>query len=228
MEYMARTYNMDCFELMDNLKEEGQKIDLVLTDTPYDIKPSHNEYFGKIDLKTMWEKLQPISKENTTYLFFGIEPFNTHLRNSNIQEWKYDWYWLRSKMSGFAQAKHRPLKVIETISVFSKADMSYNSKNKMKYYPQDTITDEKGNISNYPINLLIYDNPTNKKHPTQKPVDLLMYLIETYTDEEATVLDFCMGSGSTGVACKYTNRKFIGCDKSRKYYEIARKRLEEE
>lgn len=221
-------YNTDCFKMMDTLKEKETKVDLVLTDTPYDIKPSHNEYFGKINLQKMWEKLQPISKPNTTYLFFGIEPFNTHLRQSNIKEWKYDWYWLRSKMSGFAQAKNRPLKVIETISVFSKADMSYNSKNKMKYYPQDTITDEKGNVSNYPINLLLYDNPNPRVHPTQKPVDLLMYLIETHTDKEDIVLDFCMGSGSTGVACKYTNRKFIGCDKSEKYFKIAEERIKTE
>ena len=166
-----------------------------------------------------------MGKTPTTYLFFGVEPFNTHLRKSNIKEWKYDWYWLRSKMSGFAQARNRPLKVLETITVFSKADVSYNSTNKMKYYPQDTITEEDGTVSNYPINLLIYDNPSQRLHPTQKPVDLLMYLIETYTDKHDTVLDFCMGSGSTGEACKYTNRNFIGCDRSRKYYEIAERRL---
>ena len=173
----------------------------------------------------MWKKLQPISNPNTSYLFFGIEPFNTHLRQSNIQEWKYDWYWLRSKMSGFAQAKNRPLKVLEIISVFSKADMSHNSKNKMKYNPQDIITDRKGTVKNYPINLLMYNNPSKRQHPTQKPVKLLEYLIRTHTDEGDIILDFCMGSGSTGVACQHTQRNFIGNDISKKYYEIAEKRM---
>jgi site-specific DNA-methyltransferase (adenine-specific) len=177
------------------------------------------------------------------------------LRCSNLKEYKYDWYWKKSRPGGFVNAKLRPLKDVETISVFSNGMAANGSSNNMPYYPQglvdcDVVLKRKNaNIStsavspsrksflaerkitktNYPKQILEFANPNSKMlHPTQKPIDLLEYLIKTYTLENEIVLDNTMGSGSTGVACVITDRKFIGIERDKTYFDIASKRINDE
>jgi site-specific DNA-methyltransferase (adenine-specific) len=178
---------------------------------------------------------------------FGSEPFSSFLRCSNMQMYKYDWVWDKKTGLGFFDSKYRPLKQHEIISVFSIGGCSNGSRIQMAYYPQGLIPttkknkNTKSNILNsepkkrkelntthtgYPKTILTYGRESGL-HPTQKPVALLEYLIKTYTLEGETVLDNCIGSGSTGVACLNTNRNFIGIEKDDKYFEIAKKRIEE-
>ena len=238
----------DCLEEMDKLISGGQKVDLILCDLPYGT--TANEWDTIIPFKDMWDKLNQLSTSITTFILFGSEPFSTKLRMSNLTDYKYDLYWNKSKVTGFVHANNKPLKDIELISVFSKGTTVHKnqSKNRMVYNPQGLIEINKSvsageskfgtmngkrpshksdyiqKYTNYPKMLLHYDNPTKNYHPTEKPVALLEYLIKTYSNEKDTVLDFTMGSGSTGVACLQTNRNFIGIELEPKYYEIAKER----
>lgn len=164
---------------------------------------------------------------------------------SNIKKYKYDWYWQKPQGTNFLNSSFQPMKVVESIHVFSDMASSYSKKGTMSYFPIKTIgkpykatsstgrfkfnSCPAGNVTinkgdRFPINVLKF--ATDKgKHATQKPVALLEYLIKTYTLEGETVLDFTMGSGSTGVACKNLGRKFIGIEKDDKYFEIARQRI---
>ena len=190
----------------------------------------------------MWAQLNRIIKKNGAIVLFGSEPFSSLLRVSNLKMFKYDWIWEKDNGTGFLNAKKQPLKVVETISVFYKSQCSYNPQMRLGYKPYKTTqgatkTENYGkqtgaiSVSNgerYPLNLIKFPrDKTNKIHPTQKPVALLEYLIKTYTQENEVVLDFTMGSGSTGVACINTNRKFIGIEKVDKYFEFAEKRVNE-
>lgn len=241
----------DCLEVMPKLADDGVKVDLVLTDPPYGT--TANEWDSIIPFDEMWDKLNQLSSNITTFALFGSEPFSTKLRMSNLKDYKYDLYWNKSRASGFVHAKNKPLKNIELISIFSKGTTVHKgqSKNRMTYNPQGLIKthivhknaknkfkncfgkrpSQKDEViqeyTNYPKMLLVYDNPTNLYHPTEKPVELLEYLIRTYTDENDTVLDFTMGSGSTGVACLNTNRNFIGIELDENYYKIAQERCKE-
>ena len=185
----------------------------------------------------MWEQLKRIIKPNGAIVLFGSEPFSSALRMSNIKQYKYDWYWRKSRPSGFLDCKKKPLNDVEQILVF-------NSK---IYYPQDTKPcnvksgrkTKKGEVyggkvgedyiqtvGNYPRRVLDFASVHNVgSHPTQKPVALLEYLIKTYTQENETVLDFTFGSGSTGVAAKNLNRSFIGIELDEKYFQIAKERI---
>jgi DNA modification methylase len=225
----------DCLELMKKIPDNS--IDMVLTDPPYGTTAC--KWDTIIDFELMWKQLKRITKDNGAICLFGSEPFSSHLRLSNIKMFKYDWYWIKSKASGHLNAKKMPMQSVEVISIF----------NKNKYYPQGLIYGEfeNGRLShkkdsdiyhkqskpktsratNYPKNILNYKKPHKPMHPTQKPVPLLEYLIKTYTLESETVLDFTMGSGTTGVACKNLNRKFIGIEKDETYFEIAKKRIYE-
>jgi site-specific DNA-methyltransferase (adenine-specific) len=209
-------------------------VDLVLTDPPYGTTAC--KWDSVIPFEPMWEQLSRIIKPNGAICLFGSEPFSSALRMSNIKNYKYDWIWQKSNVMGFLNAKKRPLKEIENISVF-------NSK---VYYPQGLEINEKGKnrrgkqtetlgkyepinkseYKNYPRTILQFKSERGF-HPTQKPVALFEYLIRTYTNEDETVLDFTMGSGSTGVACVNTNRKFIGIELDEGYFNIAKKRIEE-
>lgn len=179
-------------------------------------------------------------------MLFGSEPFSSALRMSNIKNFKYDWYWQKTKPSGHLNAKKQPLRKIENISVFYKKQCTYNPqglifgsfdnnrpsrKNKEKGEYTFGIEKDFGisEATNYPNNVLSYSNGNNKNvHPTQKPVALLEYLIKTYTNEGEIVLDNCMGSGSTGVACVNTNRNFIGIELDGNYFNIAKERIYEQ
>ena len=192
----------------------------------------------------MWTQLNRIIKSNGAIVLFGGEPFSSVLRVSNLKMFKYDWIWQKSKPVGFANAKKMPLKDIETISVFCQKTTNYNPQGLIKCNREisnSTKTKKKNNetainggafkkktfiqeYTGYPRQLLAF-NVEQGLHPTQKPVALMEYLIKTYTNENETVLDFCMGSGTTGVAAKNLNRKFIGIEKDETYFKIAQDRI---
>ena len=185
-----------------------------------------------------------IIKDNGAIVLFGNEPFSTTLRLSNFKNYKYDWIWDKHSTSGFLNAKKRPLKRYEIISVFSNGVPVYYPQMEERGKPRQkgSYNKKQGNgdmvyghfknisvINNmyYPTNIISMSNAIQKGkvHPTQKPVPLLEYLIKTYTNEGETVLDNCMGSGSTGVACVNTNRRFVGIEIDENYFEIAKKRI---
>lgn len=200
----------------------------------------------------MWEHLNRIIKDNGAIVLFGSEPFSSALRMSNIKNYRYDWIWDKTHCSNFQVMNYQCGKRHELISVFSKFKACYTSNNtSMIYYPQKIkrdkpvknggglntckmlhnnnmqkitkIYNEKNPTSIINFNVI---PPKDRLHPTQKPVSLLEYLIKTYTNENETVLDFTMGSGSTGVACKNLNRNFIGIELDDKYFSIAKDRIE--
>lgn len=231
----------DCIEEMRKLAEEGVKVDMILTDPPYGT--TQCRWDSVIPFDMMWSCIHNLISERTPIVLFGREPFSSNLRMSNIKEYKYDWYWNKTRPDGHLNAKKQPMKQIENIHLFYQKQCLYNPQGLIKGIfnndrPNKKLNKRKNQIygkernigvsyySNYPRNILYYANPNNKTvHPTQKPVDLLEYLIKTYTNEGDIVLDFTMGSGSTGVACKNLNRDFIGIELDSEYYDIAVKRI---
>lgn len=239
----------DCFDVFPSIKD--QSIDLILCDPPYGTTAC--KWDSLIDLNRMWVNLDRIVKIKSSCVLFAIQPFTAKLAYSKIELLKYQWYWKKSKGSNFPHAPNMPLKIIEDILVFSKGSIEHENftGKRMAYYPQGTVegrTKVKQNKNtselkyhresqtnhkegyvckkeNYPNTLLEFPNDGKKYHPTQKPVALLEYLIKTYSLEGETVLDFTMGSGSTGVACKNTNRSFIGIEKEKEYFDIAKQRI---
>jgi len=236
----------ECLEEMDKLIKQGIKVDLVLTDPPYGTTQCKWDII--IPFEPMWERINKlISSERTPIVLFGNEPFSSCLRTSNIKNYKYDWTWRKDKATGHLNAKRQPMRRNELISVFYSKQCLYNPQLHKK--PKENIrpaTTKRKNISNYgsmdkesvrgipidmsyPTELLEFRGCFGDKgkslHPTQKPVDLMEYLIKTYTNENDLVLDFTMGSGTTGVACKNLHRKFIGIEKEEKYYNIANERI---
>ena len=247
---MINLLHGDCLELMKTI--ESGSVDLILTDPPYGTTAC--KWDSVIPFEPMWEQLKHIIKPNGAIVLFGSEPFSSALRMSNIKQYKYDWVWVKSKPNGWQHSKNKPMSKHEVISVFSLSPMGHKSilgARRMEYNPQGVIDSivkkvtstahgesmgarpnqvgvEYVSQTGFPSNVLEYGNVVGKSaiHPTQKPVALLEYLIKTYTQEEETVLDFTMGSGSTGVACVNTNRNFIGIEKDDKYFEIAKNRIE--
>ena len=243
---MINLINGEALEVMDELIKQGIKVDAVITDPPYGTTAC--KWDSVIPFEPMWERLNKLIKDNGAVVLFGSEPFSSALRMSNIKKYKYDWVWEKSNPSGFVNAKLMPIKSIENILIFSSGGVGNPSKNKMKYFPQNLIPfnkivnqertnnsiysgkwDKKEHLqtfTNYPKQILKFPNNKNKTgHPTQKPVELMEYLIKTYTNEGEVVLDFTMGSGSTGVACKNLNRKFIGIELNKEYFDIAEDRI---
>ena len=232
-------------------KLESNSIDLICTDLPYGTTKCKWDVIIPFD--KLWEQYNRLIKEDGAIVLFGKEPFSSQLRVSNLEMYKYDWIWVKDTKSNFMQANHQPLNNVELISVFGKGYVR-NIKDKvmMTYNPQFTdgkeyklpkvskTTDlfgenhkngvykhyERDTSKRYPYNIIQFNMDKPKVHPTQKPVALLEYLIKTYTNEGAVVLDSCMGSGTTGVACKKLNRQFIGIEKEEKYFEIAKERIE--
>ena len=230
-------WNGDCLELMKDIPNKS--IDMILCDLPYGTTKCKWDIVIPFD--RLWEQYNRIIKDNGAIVLFGTEPFSTELRHSNLEMYKYDWIWDKVKPNGHLVAKHRPMQRNENISVFGKGKINYypimierDKPKKSKEYSRTEImggstTDDKGKTLNkkYPQNILVYSNASqkNKLHPTQKPVALLEYLIKTYTNECDIVLDNCMGSGSTGVACVNTNRDFIGIELDKDYFNIAKQRI---
>lgn len=231
-------YNGDCLELMKDIPDGS--VDLVLTDPPYGTTAC--KWDRIIPFEPMWEQLNRIIKPNGAICLFGSEPFSSALRMSNIKHFKYDWIWNKKKGGNPLLSKIQPIKITENISVFGKSKVNYypvmterdKPKNRGKNTGKKSETTNNVWVENktythlYPKNIIEFSNASQKgkSHPTQKPVALLEYLINTYTNEGETVLDFTMGSGSTGVACVNTNRNFIGIELDENYFNIAKQRIE--
>ena len=238
----------DCLEIMKGIPDGS--IDAIITDPPYGTTAC--KWDNVIDFDLMWEQLNRIIKPNGVIVLFGSEPFSSALRMSNIKKYRYDWIWDKRKAGNFALGNRQPLKTHEIISVFSLKTHNYYPQKTLLEKPQTRHLGKKsinredgfsGGIGKQikygkdyepnkklPISIQEFkkDNYKNNRfHPTQKPVKLLEYLIKTYTNENETVLDFTMGSGSTGVACINTNRKFIGIEQDEKYFDIATERIDE-
>lgn len=231
----------DCLELMKGIPDKS--IDMILCDLPYGTTAC--KWDNVIPFEPLWEQYNRIIKDNGAICLFGSEPFSSALRMSNIKNFKYDWIWDKKNISGFLNAKKKPLSRHEIISVFSKVKLgnftynpvmrkgqmrkkgSFHNKSSDCYSKYESVVSY--NDEYYPTSILnvgtVYRN--KNVHPTQKPVELLEYLIKTYTNEGEIVLDNCMGSGSTCVACVNTNRHYIGFEKEPKYFDIACKRLDE-
>lgn len=238
----------DCLERMKEIPDGS--VDLVLTDPPYGTTAC--KWDSVIDLDLMWKELKRIVKPNKTVILFGQEPFCSFVRCSNIKDFKYDWFWRKPRPSGFTNAKLKPLKDIENIMVFSDGATANGSKRNMPYHPQGLedcnlhwsrpktyLEGDRGvnpsrknsklerviNKKGYPRQVLDFTNPNNGLlHPTQKPIELMEYMINTYTNEGETVLDFTIGSGATIKAANNLNRNSIGiemgcCEKKGHKYE---------
>lgn len=234
-----KLYKGDCLEVMDNISNKS--IDMILADLPYGT--TNCKWDVVIPFDKLWEQYNRIIKDNGAIVLFGSEPFGSVLRMSNIKNYKYDWYWRKEKGKGHLNAKKMPLKSVETISVFykklpiynpqmtvgepyKKINCNKNSLNKGVYGTVASSWDSYNNGERYPKTDLYFKSVQRTFHPTQKPIELLEYLIKTYTNEGDLVLDNCMGSGSCGVATLNTNRKFIGIELDDKYFNIAKERME--
>jgi DNA modification methylase len=226
----------DCLEVMKGIPDGS--VDLVLADPPYG--NTSCKWDSVIPFEPMWEQLNRVTKKNAAILLFGSEPFSSALRMSNIKAYKYDWVWNKKKSGSGFLAKSQPLKIHELVSVFNskryypqmirgemKNKKSYGSKPGSTTGAKKKSTDDNFNDMYYPKSIIELSNASQggKVHPTQKPVDLREYLIRTYSQEGETVLDFTMGSGSTGVAALNTNRKFIGIELDTTYCGIAKQRI---
>ena len=239
---MIDLYNGDCLEVMKGIADGS--VDMVLTDPPYGTTAC--KWDSVIPFEPMWAELKRIIKPNGAIVLFGSEPFSSALRMSNIKQYKYDWVWQKNRHSSPLLAKKQPLRIYENISVFYKNQPQYNPQglieiNKTmknsKSSGGEIINGERGKTSllgeykqqftNYPVQIIKFDVESNTVHGTQKPVALMEYLIKTYTNENETVLDFTMGSGSTMIACLNTNRKGIGIELDKNYFDIAQKRINE-
>ena len=234
-------YHGDCLEEMKNIPDKS--IDMILCDLPYGT--TNCSWDIVIPFESLWEQYNRIIKDNGAIVLFGSEPFSSALRMSNIKNYKYDWVWEKSKATGFLNAKKRPLVAHEYIHVFYKKQPLYNpqmregtpyNKGMRKQQTENDVYGEfkqvevKSEGKRYPRSVIYYKTAETEGetfHKTQKPVSLVEYLINTYTNTGEVVLDNCMGSGSTGVACVNTNRKFIGIELDEKYFNIAKNRIEE-
>jgi len=235
---MQNLIHGDCLEKMKDIPDHS--VDMILCDLPYGTTAC--KWDVVIPFAPLWDQYWRIVKPNAAVVLFGSEPFSSHLRMSALKYYKYDWIW--DKVNGIRNhlnAKKQPMRKTENICLFYKKQSTYNPQMRSGEYTSRktkpgqsdvfgkvTGVDHGREISSlYPVNLLSFKshNPNNALHPTQKPVALLKYLIKTYTNEGDLVLDNCMGSGSTGVACVNTNRRFIGIEKDDKYFEIAKNRI---
>lgn len=225
----------DCLDLMRGIPDGS--VDMILCDLPYGV--TQNKWDTVIPFEPLWKEYKRIIKENGAIVLHAQEPFTSRLIQSNEKMFKYKWIWYKKQCSGFLNAKKQPLRNCEDICVFYKKQCTYNPKmrkGKMRLKGDSPGTTNYGefkhmsyrNDTYYPTMLLEVSLPRfHVGHPTQKPVALLEYLIETYTNEGETVLDNCMGSGSTGVACVHTGRRFIGMEKEDCYFEMASARIAE-
>lgn len=229
----------DCLELMNDIPDKS--VDCIITDLPYGT--TQCKWDTIIPFEPLWRQYNRIIKDNGAIVLFGTEPFSSHLRLSNLKNYKYDWIWDKVKGTGFLNAKRQPMRNHELISVFYKKQCTYNPqktyghKMKKSYRSKDLQTDVYGEMKNdytyesterYPRSIQVFSTDTQNSslHPTQKPVALIEYLIKTYTNDGELVFDSCMGSGTTGVACINTNRRFIGIELDNNYFKIAKERIE--
>ena len=244
---LGQLYNGDCLDVMEYLINQNIKVDAIITDPPYEI--TGFTWDKAIPFDKMWKRLNNLIKDDGAIVLFGNEPFSSNLRNSNKSMYKYDWKWLKTQVTGFQNVKYQPLRCYEDIMVFSKGSAVHGSNLTMRYYPQglyntnikvqkkdNNYLREKKNkvkkkieyvreLSNYPRNVIQFQREAHTVHPTQKPCELMEYLIKTYTKEGDVVLDFTSGSGSTLLACEILNRRWICIELTQKYCEVTKKRI---
>jgi site-specific DNA-methyltransferase (adenine-specific) len=232
----------DCLELMKSLPDES--IDLILSDLPYGT--TYAKWDEIIPAKDLWLAYKRIIKPNGAIVLTASQPFTSMLISSNPEMFRCSWVWNKENAANFANAKKQPLKVHEDIIVFGKGQTTYNpqmiqgkpnhiqgknaKENKSETRLISKRVDDDLSGLKYPKTILNFPKHSSQcgLHPTQKPVDLMRYLIRTYSNPGELVLDNCMGSGTTGVACIIEKRQFVGFEKEEKYFKIAEKRLQEE
>lgn len=238
-------YNEDCLVGMARLPDKS--IDCIICDLPYGT--TANKWDIVIPFDLLWEQYRRISKPNAAIVLFGQEPFSSMLRMSNPEWFRYDWYWKKTRFANYAQAPYMPIKDIEVISVFSQGTIAANSANKMNYFPQGLkechieVKDKPCSKnfrpnrkpqtytrthSGFPHQLISFPNGGKTDHPTQKPVDLIRYLIRTYSTPGDVILDNTIGSGTTAIACIKEKRHFIGFELSKEYFDKAQRRIKAE
>lgn len=224
----------DCLTLMNDIPTGS--VDMVLTDLPYGM--TRNDWDTIIPFGAMWEQFYRVSKIDAAIVLHGMQPFASKLIMSNQKDFKYCWVWDKHMVTGFLNAKKQPMRQHEDVAVFYRKQCTYNpqmTKGKLKNKTPGGLSSNYGQFEKtpyksdtyYPKTIISKCPKINHKggHPNQKPVSLLEYLIKTYTNEGDTVLDACMGAGSTGVACINTGRRFIGIEKDSDYYTMAEKRI---
>jgi site-specific DNA-methyltransferase (adenine-specific) len=237
---LNKIYNIECLEGMKAIPDRS--IDMILCDLPYGT--TNCKWDIIIPFEPLWEQYHRVIKENGAIVLFGCEPFSSRLRLSNLKNYKYDLIWDKVKGTGFLNAKRQSMRNHEIISIFYKKQCTYNPqkteghKNIKSYRSKKLQTDVYGEMKNdysyesterYPRSIQTFSTDTRNSslHPTQKPVALLEWLIKTYSNENEIILDNCMGSGSTAIACINTNRKYIGFELDKNYYGIAINRISE-
>lgn len=237
-------YNGDCLEVMSEIKDNS--VDLICVDLPFGT--TELSWDKHINSGLMWNQFNRVLKVNGNIVLFSSQPFTTKLINSNPKMFRYEIIWVKTRPTGFANANHRPMKKHENILVFTKSSTSTAGNIHATYNPQGLIEKERrvnrksrgfqgeranskdeyiSKYTNYPTSVWSFPSEGKTVHPTQKPVLLLEEIIKTFSNECEVVLDCCMGSGSTGVACMNTNRKFIGIEQNEKYFSIAKNRITE-
>ena len=238
---------MDCLEGMKQIADAS--VDCIICDLPYGTTACKWDVIIPFD--KLWAEYKRIRKPNAPILLFGSEPFSTMVRMSNLDEFRYDWIWVKSQAADFVHAKNRPMKNYEIISAFCQYPMGHKTQlgeKRMPYNPQGLVPCHKikngknkfgtnigkrpsqvdeyvAEFTNYPNAVIKFDQIGKKLHPTQKPLELIRYLIRTYSNEGDTILDNCMGSGTTAIAAIREKRHFIGFELNDEYYEKAMKRI---
>lgn len=237
LERSIRLFHGDCLVGMSRV--ETGSVDLVLCDLPYGT--TNCAWDSVIPFEPLWEQYQRIVKPRGALVLFAAQPFTTALINSARKLFRYDLVWEKTSPAGFANSHKQPLRSHEQILVFYKRQPTYNPQGLVKLEKPIVRRGSRGGsvyrsmsgesvqqYTNYPRSVLHYPNRAERRyHPTQKPVALLEYLIRTYTNQGEMVMDNCMGSGSTGIACLNTERRFVGFEQDAAYFEIARQRIEE-
>jgi len=235
-----KIFNEDCLEGMKRIPDAS--IDCIICDLPYGTTACKWDVLIPFD--KLWAEYKRIRKPHAPILLFGSEPFSTMVRMSNLEEFRYDWIWVKSQAADFVHAKNRPMKNFEVISCFCQYPMGHKTQlgdKRMPYNPQGLIPCHKvkngknkfgtnigkrpsqvdeyvAEFTNYPNAVIKFDQIGKKRHSTQKPLALIEYLVKTYTNEGDLVLDNCMGSGTTALACHNTKRHYIGFELNEKYY----------
>jgi site-specific DNA-methyltransferase (adenine-specific) len=243
----------DCFNVMKMMK--SQSVDLILTDPPYNM--TGHKWDKRINLSSLWHHYERIIKDDGIIAIFTSQPFTSLLISSNLELYRYNWIWMKNSPTGFLNCNYAPLKLYEEVCIFSKGKVGSLAKNPIRYFPQgvkEVNIEKHGSpnskfrssmgypafsnslnknnpffqkYTNYPRNILEFDRDKCEFHPMQKPIALLEYLISTYTRENECVLDNFAGSFSCAIACLNLNRKFIGIEYDKKYYDMGIKRIEQ-
>mgnify|MGYP000002603163 CR=1 FL=1 len=238
---LNKIYNEDCLEGMKKIDDKS--IDMILCDLPYSITQA--KWDVVIPFDKLWEQYKRIIKDNGVIVLTNSEPFGSALRMSNLKMYRYDLIWNKMRGTDPMNAKHRPMRSHENISIFYKKKGIYNPQmipldkpdvRKNNKTTASSLWNDNGGIitskvynERYPLSIINFANSNQKDkiHPTQKPVELFEWLIKTYTNKDDLVLDNCIGSGTTAIACINTKRNYIGFELNKDYYDLANKRIEE-